>query len=47
MEYFFLARMDDFFPEGMCFDNSTEGNGGLSGGVPHYLRRSAQAGLAA
>ena len=26
---------------------SLEGNGGLSGGVPHYLQSSAQAGLAA
>ena len=28
--YFFLARMDDLFTEGMCFDSSTEGNGGPS-----------------
>ncbi len=28
MEYFFLARMGDFFTEGLCFDASTEGNGG-------------------
>jgi hypothetical protein len=28
MEYFFLARMDDFFTEGMCFDTLKEGEGG-------------------
>src|SRR5215212_3379249 len=30
----------------MCLDKTLEGHGGLSGGVPHSLRRSAQAGLA-
>ena len=39
--------MGVFFAEGMCFDSNLEGNGGPSDGVPHYLQRSAQAGLAA
>jgi hypothetical protein len=25
---FFLAQMDDFFTEGLCFDNRKEGEGG-------------------
>jgi hypothetical protein len=28
MGYFFLARMDDFFTERVCFDNRKEGEGG-------------------
>src|SRR5215210_7933342 len=28
MGYFFLARMDDSFTEGLCFDTSKEGEGG-------------------
>ena len=31
----------------MCLDKSLEGHEGPSGGVPHSLRRSAQAGPAA
>src|SRR5918995_5079659 len=32
--YFFLARMDDLFTEGMCFDSSTEGERGTLGWRP-------------
>jgi hypothetical protein len=32
--YFFLARMDDLFTEGMCFDSSTEGERGTLGRRP-------------
>src|SRR5215207_6394924 len=32
--YFFLARMDDLFTEGMCFDTSTEGERGTLGWRP-------------
>jgi hypothetical protein len=31
LEYFFLLQMDDFFWEGLCFDNRTEGEGGALG----------------
>jgi hypothetical protein len=29
---FFLVQMDDFFTEGVCFDNRKEGEGGAPGG---------------
>src|ERR671921_2336743 len=32
--YFFLARMDDLFTEGVCFDTSTEGERGTLGWRP-------------
>jgi hypothetical protein len=41
MSDLFLAQMGDFFMEGVCFDTSTEGNGGPSGGVPHCAKVSA------
>jgi hypothetical protein len=31
---FFLARMDDFFAEGVCFDNRQEGEGERTFGAP-------------
>jgi hypothetical protein len=34
MGYFFLARMGDFFTEGLCFDTSTEGERGTVGRRP-------------
>jgi hypothetical protein len=42
-----MLKMGVFFTEGLCFDAGMEGNGGPSGGVPHYLQRSAQISLAA
>jgi hypothetical protein len=41
MSDLFLAQMGDFFMKGVCFDTSTEGNGGPSGGVPHCAKVSA------
>jgi hypothetical protein len=29
---FFLPQMDDFFADGVCFDNRKEGDGGALGG---------------
>jgi|SRR5215204_2805184 len=44
---FFLLQMDDFFTEGLCFDNRKEGEGGSALWRSPILRRSAQASLAA
>ena len=41
MRDLFLAQMGDFFREGVCFDTSTEGNGGPLGAAP-IVRRSEE-----
>jgi len=43
MRDLFLAQMGDFFMEGVCFDTSTEGNGGPLGAAP-IVRRSEEEG---
>ena len=39
---FFLLQMDDFFTEGLCFDTSKEGEGGVKS-APHCAKGKAKA----
>ena len=34
---FFLAQMDDFFTEGLCFDDRREGKGSVGLALPHFV----------